>query len=749
MQKFLRILILEDTPEDAELAVSALEAGGYSCTWDRVDNREDFIVRLDTGDYDLVISDYSLPTFDGISAAKLFSERRPEIPFILVSGTLGEEAAIESLKAGANDFVLKTKLFRMPHVVERALNEKAENRRVRESEEKVRLQAAALESAANAIVITNPKGYVTYANKAFEKMSGYGADEIYGRTLRALKSGQHDKVGYEELWNTISSGNVWHGELVNRHKNGHFYVEEQTITPVTNAAGEILNFVAVKQDVTERNRIQTENALLAEQIAAERRRLKSIIDKVPGIVWEHWVEPSVEDDRIDFVSDYVEKMLGYTVEQFLATRDFWLSIVHPDDEEYVASEILTALDSGEPRPLEFRWIAQDGSPVWVSVHSALIFDQDGENIGVRGVTIDISSQKRAEAERHAISEIIESAISSANLQDFLSMVHSSIGQHVYAKNFFVMLHDPDTDIINYEFWVDKYDPVPDPTLARNDFAGYVLRSGEPLLLSEEKTREMIASGQAVHRGSPSPSWVGIPLRTSHRTVGVMVLQHYEIEDAYNDIDLKFLCTVADQIAMAIERKQAENDLSASEERYRLLFKKNPLPMWAYDIESLRFIAVNDSAVHHYGFTRDEFLSMTIEDIRPAEDIPAMLRSVRDNMPGLQASQIWRHRKKNGEIIDVEIASHSLDFDGRPARLVLAKDITETRLAEQALIRSEERYRELVENAIDMIYTHDLNGNYLSVNSVAEEITGFTKKEILGMNLSDSVAPEYLEKARAK
>src|SRR6185369_3664163 len=154
MPSTLNILFLEDTLEDAEIAVATLEEAGYKCKWDRVETRVDFLQRLASADYDLVISDYKLPSFDGLTAVKLFVEHGFDIPFLLISGSLGEEAAIESLQAGAADFVLKDKLFRLPFVVDRALKAAYERRLVRGAEEKIRLQAVALESAANAIVIT-------------------------------------------------------------------------------------------------------------------------------------------------------------------------------------------------------------------------------------------------------------------------------------------------------------------------------------------------------------------------------------------------------------------------------------------------------------------------------------------------------------------------------------------------------------------------------------------------------------------
>jgi len=130
----LRLLIVEDSPRDAELEVATLEAAGYACEWQRVDTRDAFFQQITAPDYDLILADFTMPSFDGLTALRLLQERHFEIPFIIVSGTLGEERAIESLKAGATDYVLKTRLDRLVPVVERALREASEQRRRREAE---------------------------------------------------------------------------------------------------------------------------------------------------------------------------------------------------------------------------------------------------------------------------------------------------------------------------------------------------------------------------------------------------------------------------------------------------------------------------------------------------------------------------------------------------------------------------------------------------------------------------------------
>jgi PAS domain S-box-containing protein len=143
----------------------------------------------------------------------------------------------------------------------------------------------------------------------------------------------------------------------------------------------------------------------------------------------------------------------------------------------------------------------------------------------------------------------------------------------------------------------------------------------------------------------------------------------------------------------VERKLAEEAAHDSEARYRLLFESNPFPMWVYDLETLAFLAINDAAVHAYGYSREEFLHMTLKDIRPAEDVPSLLDNTTKAHSGLDEAGVWRHRRKDGTIIDAEITSYPLYFAERRAELVLANDITKRKQTEEALRRSEEQLRQ--------------------------------------------------------
>jgi diguanylate cyclase (GGDEF)-like protein/PAS domain S-box-containing protein len=135
-----------------------------------------------------------------------------------------------------------------------------------------------------------------------------------------------------------------------------------------------------------------------------------------------------------------------------------------------------------------------------------------------------------------------------------------------------------------------------------------------------------------------------------------------------------------------DSRRSQEIIAASEARYRQLFNANPLPKWVYDLETLAFLAVNDAAVEHYGYSREEFLAMSIANIRPDDDLPALRRSIETNVPLIEHAGMWRHRKRDGTLINVEITSHRIEFEGRPAKLVLANDVTYRVEQEQKIAR---------------------------------------------------------------
>jgi PAS domain S-box-containing protein len=191
-----------------------------------------------------------------------------------------------------------------------------------------------------------------------------------------------------------------------------------------------------------------------------------------------------------------------------------------------------------------------------------------------------------------------------------------------------------------------------------------------------------------------------------------------------------------------ELARAQAFLRESEERYRFLFDNGPLPMWVYDTDTLAFLEVNQTAIAQYGYTRKEFLGMTLRDIRPPEDLPALDAALAgQDRPG---GRVWTHRRKDGSLIKVAIWSQDTPLHGRPARMVLAENVTARVEAELALAESEARLRAIFDSAPVGIAIADGEGRYLMVNRAQCEMLGYSEAELLQRSFSDITHPEDVQ-----
>jgi PAS domain S-box-containing protein len=216
------------------------------------------------------------------------------------------------------------------------------------SNARLRWHSAALQSAANGIVITDRAGQIVWANPAVSQLTGYATDEIIGQNPRLLKSGKQDPAFYRRLWDTILSGHVWHGELVNRRKDGSLYTEEMTITPVSNESGAITHFIGIKQDVTRRKQIEA-------ALQRSEARLRSLIEHAPDLI-----AVIDADGTVIYDSPSHERVLGYTALERIGTNA--LALVHADDAPHVLQALAEVIRTpGASARLECRCRHKDGS----------------------------------------------------------------------------------------------------------------------------------------------------------------------------------------------------------------------------------------------------------------------------------------------------------------------------------------------------------------------------------------------------
>ena len=267
MSPGLKILHLEDDPEDAEIVQELLSREIPGCQFQTVSYREDYIRNIETGTPQVILCDNQLPRFDAREALSIHQELGLTIPFILVTGTVSEDFAAAILRAGADDYILKDRLSRLPGAIHAALLK-------RKNEKEIRDYKYALDQS-SIVSITDSNGIITYVNENFCKRACYTEDELIGQNIRLLNSGYHPAEYFAELWALIKSGNIWKGEFRNKAKDGEFYWVDATIVPFLDSEGRPFQYVSIRNDITNKKKLET--AIVDQKIQEQKTVARAIL----------------------------------------------------------------------------------------------------------------------------------------------------------------------------------------------------------------------------------------------------------------------------------------------------------------------------------------------------------------------------------------------------------------------------------------------------------------------------------------
>lgn len=395
MKKKLHILIVEDLPSDAELAQRELKTVLDNFSTQVVETEESYLEALKEFMPDLIISDYKMPEFDGLIALKIQQEKYPFIPFIILTGSMNEDTAVECIKSGADDYVIKEHIKRLGQAVLNAIEKKKVEKEQKLTEKELLKLSTAVQQSPTIIVITDLKGNVEYVNPKFTQLTGYSYEEAIGQSSSLLKSGEHTDDMYQELWKVISSGKEWHGEFHNKKKNGELFWEYVSISPIINKQGKIINYLKIASDITEQKKTE-------ELLRENEEQYRAVVENS-----HNGIAIIGEDFKFIYVNNKVCETFGRKSIEII-DKDFREFL--DDESKQLVGDRYKKRQQGEevPSAYEFTVVRKDGEKRRVEINSVIVEDSKSRKRTIVQL-MDITERKKAEQELlHALERATES-----------------------------------------------------------------------------------------------------------------------------------------------------------------------------------------------------------------------------------------------------------------------------------------------------------------------------------------------------
>ena len=573
--------------------------------------------------------------------------------------------------------------------------------------------------------------YCVYFNTSYEELIGSNFLSLIPEPERAFVQNKYLSLNLRNPFITYEY------KVIN--PNGTEVWQRWTDRALFNEQGEVEEYQSIGEDITERKQVE-------QQLAESESRFRALIANTGDLI-------IVIDAQgiITFASPSSERIFGYKPEEAVGKN--FIEWIHPDDLE----EALIALESRNKIPgtafqsILVRGHHKDGSWRYVETLGTNLLSDPS----VKGIVLnihDVTEQQRIELEKQVIYEIMQGTAFSHNLEEFLGLVHYSIGRVLRANNFFVSLHNPSTGFFEDVYCVDQFDEVFEPSSREGTLTSYIFRTGNPLLATDEKFKELLTLGEVQLIGVDSKSWIGVPLKTAGKTIGVMALQDYETTGLYSERELAFLASISGQVASAMERKQAEERLHESEKRFATAFENAPIGMVLVDINGLMF-KFNQAFCNFLGYSEDELTSITFQEITHKDDLEADLNYLSQLLEGkIQSYQMEkRYHHKLGYYVWGELAVSLVKNDENTPLYFISQiqDINEAKSAGEALRHAEEKYRTIFENSLEGIFQSTPAGRFITVNPALASMWGYDSPEDLVTSVTDIahqvyIAPEIRE-----
>ncbi|PKN83763.1 MAG: hypothetical protein CVU46_16125 [Chloroflexi bacterium HGW-Chloroflexi-8] len=743
----LKVLIVEDSDLDAELMILRLENEGFHLQPTRVQTKEAFLTALST-DLDLILSDWSLPQFSGLDALKLMKKQGFDLPFIIISGSIGEEAALEALRLGAYDYLLKDRPDRLGQSVRNALEQKqlqVKNRETQEAlaaseaelralfasmqdlvlvldhegnylkiaptnlallanppekligfnldtvfspqqsieykriikkvlltkqsesiefslnvhgenkwfsttispmtsdsviwverdvterkkaETSVHLQSAALNAAENAIQITDPNGIIEWVNPAFTKLTGYGVNEAIGKNPKdIIRSGMHSEEYYEGIWDLIQSGKSYHGEVINRRKDGSIYYEDTSITPLKDVEGKITHFITIKQDITKRK--NEEKALKDSE-----ERYRALFKDNQSVIL--LINPDL--GTIEDANPSAARFYGWSVEEMRGLKISQINVVSENEVISEMHKTLTEKKNFFTRQHRLR----NGTIRDVEIYSGSIELEDKTLL--YALVNDITDRKIAETSlrdnvfrQERIVALSAALTSTVDLNVIFQTVEHYLRQMIHYDAFaFTLL---DEKVIHAEYISHHGHEIDTNMLPSREIDADIEDCGRTIAIKTKKTfigekftwQDCVSNDLILGFEEIMKSGMYIPMLADGKVIGTLDILSVE-ENKYQEKDTQWIDIVANLIALNIQNAKLFNhatrqlaDLAAlhaidtavttshsKDEIFRVLLEQSALRL-GVDAACILLLDQNTQTLNYaYGYG---FSSPTIQNLK--------------------------------------------------------------------------------------------------------------------------------------
>ncbi len=556
----------------------------------------------------------------------------------------------------------------------------------KEAKEKLRQWADAFEGCAHGIAIGDPDtNRIVVCNPAFANMLKCRVEDIVGSSILSVYAAPDHEHVRSNVERADQIGHARYEARMVRSDHTTFPVQMDLVS-VLGDDGELIYRVVTAQDISERKQAE-------EKIVHQARLLEQVNDAVIASD-ENFIVTSWNAGAERIFGWKAEEIIGRKAEEILQTGFF----------NKTRSDVIQEIKTRGEFSAEITQLRKDGSRVSIEARTVALHNESGHVTGYVSINRDITERKRAEEQIERSNQMLNEIL--ASIKDDFYVLNRN-WNFVYASRLFT----------------SKIGKEPQDFIGNNIWEMFPKHIGTALEVNFREAMDKREIRRFEMGGKYTTAWYRMTAFPS--TEGITVLG--------TDIT---------------EHKRAEEELKKSEERYRYLFQNNPHPMWIYDRKTLAFLDVNEAAIAKYGYSRQEFLSMTIIDIRPPEDVERLMNNLAQPRQPLERSNGWKHRLKDGTMIYVEISSHTIEIDGHESALVVAQDVTERKQAEEALQRSQRLLQDVIDNSSSLIYLLDLEGRFLLINRSLESVLGRPREEVIGKPRDMFLSLENAAKHRA-